>query len=221
VPLKQLTITVESTGTVLTVLYNPEEYTVNKDNNFAVQNVPGLGSPIVQFVNGNQRTLELELFFDTYDTPSLPKQDVRDQTKQVVGLMAIDGDLHAPPVLRVSMASLNLRCVLSRVSEKYLMFMPNGVPVRARLNCTFIEFVDPAQAAKEVNLQTSDFSKVHVVTAGETLSGIAAAFYEDARLWRPIAVANAVANPRRIAVGDSLRIPALPYLNPETGEAVA
>ena len=138
-PLKQLTIEDEDRGTQLTVLYNPEEYTVNNDNNFAVQNVPGLGSPIVQFVNGNQRTLEVELFFDTYDTPTLPKQDVREQTGPVVGLMAIDGDLHAPPILRVKMASLNLRCVLSRVSERFIMFMPDGVPVRARLNCTFIE----------------------------------------------------------------------------------
>jgi LysM repeat protein len=220
-PLKKLKITVESSGEELTVLYNPEEYTVNKDNNFAVQNVPGLGSPIVQFVNGNQRTLEVELFFDTYDTPTLPKEDVRDQTRQIVGLMAIDGELHAPPVLRVTMASLNLRCVLSRVSERYLMFMPDGVPVRARLNCTFIEFVDPEQEARAANLQTADFSKVHVVSRGETLSGIAATVYEDPRLWRPIAIANGVANPRRIGVGEALRIPPLPFLSPETGEAVA
>jgi LysM repeat protein len=220
-PLKKLKITVESSGEELTVLYNPEEYTVNKDNNFAVQNVPGLGSPIVQFVNGNQRTLEVELFFDTYDTPTLPKEDVRDQTRQIVGLMAIDGELHAPPVLRVTMASLNLRCVLSRVSERYLMFMPDGVPVRARLNCTFIEFVDPEQEARAANLQTADFSKVHVVSRGETLSGIAATVYEDPQLWRPIAIANGVANPRRIGVGEALRIPPLPFLSPETGEAVA
>ena len=220
-PLKKLKIKIETSGDELTVLYNPEEYTVNKDNNFAVQSVPGLGSPIVQFVNGNQRTLEVELLFDTYDTPSLPKSDVRDQTKQIVGLLSIDGELHAPPVLRVTMASLNLRCVLSRVSERYLMFMPDGVPVRARLNCTFIEFVDPAQEAQAANLQTADFSKVHVVAIGETLSGIATAVYEDPALWRPIALANGLANPLRIAVGDRLRIPPLPFLDPETGEAVA
>ena len=220
-PLKKLKIKVESSGAELTVLYNPEEYTVNKDNNFAVQNVPGLGSPIVQFVNGNQRTLEVELFFDTYDTPTLPKDDVRDQTRQIVGLMAIDGELHAPPVLRLTLASLNFRCVLSRVSERYLMFMPDGLPVRARLNCTFIEFVDPEQEARSVNLQTADFSTVHVVKRGETLSGIAASVYEDPRLWRPIAIANGLANPRRIAVGAALRIPPLPFLSPETGEAVA
>ena len=219
-PLKQLTIEDEDRGTQLTVLYNPEEYTVNKDNNFAVQNVPGLGSPIVQFVNGNQRTLEVELFFDTYDTPTLPKQDVREQTGPVVGLMAIDGDLHAPPILRVKMASLNLRCVLSRVSERFIMFMPDGVPVRARLNCTFIEYADPEQEAKGANLQTADFSKVHVVARGETLSAIAAALYQDPPRWRPIALANRIANPRALSPGQALRIPALPFLNPDTGEVV-
>jgi LysM repeat protein len=219
-PLKQLTIEDEDRGTELTVLYNPEEYTVNNDNNFAVQNVPGLGSPIVQFVNGNQRTLEVELFFDSYDTPTLPKQDVREQTGPVVALMAIDGDLHAPPILRVKMASLNLRCVLSRVAERFIMFMPDGVPVRARLNCTFIEYADPEQEAKAANLQTADFSKVHVVARGDTLSAIAAALYQDATLWRPIALANRIANPRALSPGQALRIPALPFLNPDTGEVV-
>jgi LysM repeat protein len=134
--------------------------------------------------------------------------------------MRIDSELHAPPILIVTMASLRLRCVLSRVSEQYTMFMPDGMPVRARLTCSFLEVVDPEQDAKEANLQTADFSKVHVVARGDTLSSIAASRYEDAGKWRPIALANGIANPLRIAVGQSLRIPALPFLHPETGEAV-
>jgi LysM repeat protein len=220
-PLKQLQIAVEDSDTVLTVDYTPEEYTLNNENTFAVQNVPGLGSPIVQFVNGGQRTLEVELFFDTYDTPTLPKADVRGQTGPVLGLLDIDGERHAPPILRVTMASLDLRCVLSRVTEKFLMFMPDGVPVRARLNCTFIEVVDPELGAKAANLQTADFSKAHVVVRGETLSAIAAARYDDPARWRPIALANELANPRELEVGQTLRIPALPYLDPRSGEAVA
>jgi LysM repeat protein len=119
------------------------------------------------------------------------------------------------------MASLNLRCVLSRVSERFILFISDGTPVRARLNCTFIEYVDPEQEAKATNLQTADFSKVHVVARGETLSGIAAALYQDPAHWRPIALANGIANPRAITVGQQLRIPPLPFLDPDTGEAVA
>jgi nucleoid-associated protein YgaU len=220
-PLSQFKIEVEGReDSTLTVLYNPEEYTVSKDNNFAVQGVPGRNSPVVQFVNGNQRTLEVELFCDTWDTASKVKSDVRGQTRPITDLMRIDGELHAPPILIVTMASLRLRCVLSRVSEQYTMFMPDGMPVRARLTCSFLEVVVPEQDALESNLLTSDFSKVHVVARGDTLSSIAASRYEDPATWRPIALANGIANPLRIAVGQTLRIPALPFLHPETGEAV-
>ena len=219
-PLQQLTITVEHTGQRIVVRYNPEEYSVSKDNNFAAQSIPGLGSPLVQFVNGNQRTLEVELFFDSYDTSTFVKEDVRAQTDQVAGLMKLDSDLHAPPVLVVGMASLQFRCVLSRVSQRFIMFLPSGVPVRARLTCTFIEYVDPAQEAAAANLQTADFSKVHVVAGTETLSEIAGRLYNDAGQWRPIAVANGIANPRTIRPGDALRIPALPFTDPATGEVL-
>ena len=219
-PLQQLTITVEHTGQRVVVRYNPEEYSVNKDNNFAAQSIPGLGSPLVQFVNGNQRTLEVELFFDSYDTPTFVKEDVRVQTNQVAGLMKLDSDLHAPPVLVVGMASLQFRCVLSRVNQRFVMFLPSGMPVRARLTCTFIEYVDPAREAAAANLQTADFSKVHVVAGTETLSEIAGRLYDDVSQWRPIAVANGIANPRTIRPGDALRIPALPFTDPVTGEVL-
>jgi LysM repeat protein len=220
-PLRRLTITKEGKPeSRVTVRYNPEEYTVSKDNNFAVQSVPGLGAPIVQFVNGNQRTLEIDLFFDSYDTPFVAKRDVRRQTERIVRLMDIESETHAPPVLWVNMASLNLRCVLSRVSEHFTMFIPSGVPVRARLGCTFIETRDATQEAKAANLQTADFSKVHTVTSGETLSEIAAALYRDPAQWRPIAIANQIADPLSIEPGQTLRVPALPFTDPESGEVL-
>jgi hypothetical protein len=219
-PRKQLKITVVHTRDVITVDYNPEEYTVSKDNNFAAQNILGLGSPIVQFVNGNQRTLEVELYFDSYDTDVVVKQDVREQTEQVAKLMRIDSNLHAPPVLLVGMASLHFRCVLSRVSQRFTAFLPDGVPVRARLNCTFLECLDPAQEALAANLQTSDYSKAHVVGGNQTLSAIAALIYDDPQLWRPIAVANGIADPRSIRAGDVLRVPSLPYIDPISGEVL-
>jgi nucleoid-associated protein YgaU len=219
-PLKQMTITVEHTGTLITVEYNPEEYTLSKDNNFAAQNILGLGSPIVQFVNGNQRTLEVELYFDSYDTKILAKQDVRKQTDQVAELMRIDSNLHAPPVLVVGMASLLFRCVLSRVSQRFIAFLPNGVPVRARLNCTFLECLDPTQEALAANLHTSDYSRVHVASGDQTLSTIAALLYDDPQLWRPIAVANGIADPRSIRAGDALRVPSLPFIDPTSGEVL-
>ena len=217
---QKLQIEVVHTQQKFYALFNPEEYTLNKDNNFAVQSIPGLSAPLVQFVNGNLRTLEMELFFDTYDTPHLPKQDVRELTNSIVHLMNIDSELHAPPVLRVSWSSLQMLCVLARVSQKFIMFMPDGIPVRARLTCTFNEIIDPEQEAKALNLQTADFSKVHVVTQGETLSGIAGKLYANPQMWRPLALANGIADPRSISVGQSLRVPSLPFIDPGSREVV-
>ena len=119
-------ITIEHTGEKFDVFFNPEEYTINKDNNFASQAIPGLSGPLLQFVNGNMRTLEMELFFDTWDTPELQKRDVRELTNKITGLLTIDSDLHAPPVLLVSSSSLEFRCVLARASKKFIMFVNDG-----------------------------------------------------------------------------------------------
>jgi LysM repeat protein len=219
--LQKLHIKVLPGGPELDVDFNPEEYTVSKDNNFAVQGIPGLSAPLVQFVNGNLRTLEMELFFDTWDTPDLPKQDVRDLTGKVVRLLDIDPELHAPPILEVSWSSLQLRCVLAKVSQKFIMFADDGTPVRARLGVTFDEVIDPEQEAKAVGRQTADFSKSYVVVEGDTLSAIAARFYSDPSLWRPIAVANDLSDPRALSPGQALRVPALPYVDPETREVVS
>ena len=198
------------------VMFNPEEYSVNKDNNFASQTVPGLSGPLIQFVNGNMRTLEMELFFDTSDE----RRDVREETGKIVKLLKIDSEWHAPPVLKVVWATLELTCVLTRVNQKFLRFLEDGHPVRARLTTSFSEYLDPVREAKEVNRQTADFSKVHVVIEGETLNLIADKFYNNPQLWRPIAVSNQIDDPRSIFPGQSLRIPSLPFINQESGEVM-
>ena len=55
------------------------------------------------------------------------------------------------------------------------------------------------------------------VGEGETLSGIAGRLYGDARLWRPLALANRIENPRVLPVGLALRVPQLPYRDPDSG----
>ena len=54
---KRARITKVHNGDFFEVSFNPEEYTLSRDNNFAAQAIPGLSSPLLQFVNGNVRTL--------------------------------------------------------------------------------------------------------------------------------------------------------------------
>jgi hypothetical protein len=196
------------------VLFNPEEYTLNKDNNFAQMAVPGLRSPLLQFVHGNMRTLEMELFFDTYEQ----RRDVRDETNKIIRLLDIDPETHAPPVLLFVWGDLRFTGVLARASQRFLMFLEDGRPVRARITVTFNEFTNADREAREIKRSTADFTKLHIVIQGETLSGIAGRLYKNPTLWRPIAIVNEVDNPRRLPVGLRLKVPPLPFRDPQSGE---
>lgn len=203
----------EGTGEKFVAMFNPEEYSLNKDNNYASQAIPGLTSPLLQFVHGNLQTLDMELFFDSFDAQS----DVRAQTSQIFNLLSINSELHTPPVLRVTWGTLDFRCVLAKVSQKFIRFFPDGRPGRARLTVTFNEYIDAATQVAQANLQSPDFSKAHTVTQGDTVSSIAAQYYQDATKWRPIALANALVDPRALKPGQEIQIPPLPYTDPSTG----
>ncbi|HEU4653111.1 MAG TPA: hypothetical protein VFS47_03945, partial [Steroidobacteraceae bacterium] len=223
--LEKALLTNTVTGEKIPVQFNPEEYTLNRDINYAQASIPGLSAPILQFVNGNLQTLEMELFLDSYEKHKVgstvvneAQSDVRVLVKKVTDLMSIEPTTHAPPVLLFTWGSLAFTCVLARVTQRFVMFLPTGIPVRARLNVTFNEYRNIDLEAKEVKRETSDYSKRHVVIEGETLSSIAGAEYGDPRLWRVIAVANRLQRARNLNPGAKLLLPNLPYRDPDTGK---
>jgi hypothetical protein len=209
-------ITVEYSGAYIEVMFNPEEYSLNRDNNFVSQAIPGLSSPLIQFAHGNLRTLDMELLFDTYES----RTDVRLETEKLIHLMEIDPTLHAPPILIVAWASLQFRCVLTRASQKFLLFLDDGRPVRARISASFSEFIDAEHEALQVKRETADYTKSHTVVQGETIAAIAWQYYSDPTKWRPIIVSNGIDRPRELIPGQLLTIPPLPYRDATTGEVI-
>ena len=190
------------------VLFNPGEYSMDKSNEFANINIPGLESPLLQFVRGGLETLTMDLFFDTYtdEKPEKEKRDVRDYTDRIVDLLKIDSDLHAPPVLKFVWGSLDFTCVLSKVSKKFTMFRPDGKPVRATLGVTLSEF-KTEKSTKERPLQSRDRTKHRILKDGDSLWLIAAEEYGDPAMWRDIAIANKIDNPRILKTGRGIVIP--------------
>jgi nucleoid-associated protein YgaU len=222
--LEKATISNTVTGERIPVMFNPEEYTLNRENNFAQIATFGRSAPIIQFVHGNQQTLDMELLLDTYEAHKQSSRqlnsagdDVRQLTSKVTDLMSIDPTTHAPPVLVFTWSSLTFTCVLTRASQRFIMFKGDGTPVRARLTVTFSQYSNADLEAKEVKRETADYTKVHTVLQGETLASIASQAYGDPRLWRPIALRNAIDDPRTLVIGQQLDLPRLPYRDPDSG----
>ncbi len=215
--LEKATITNLTLNKKIRVMFNPEDYSLNRDVNYAQIAVPGLSGPLLQFVHGNMQTLEMELFLDTYEEVETENRDVRKKVQLITRLMDIEPSIHAPPVLLFTWGSLSFTCVLAKVNQKYNMFDPTGVPVRAKLQVTFNEFRNAELEAKEVKRETADYTKTYTVNGGETLSSIAGREYGNSQMWRPIALANKIADPLHLAVGTRLVIPRLPFRHIESG----
>jgi len=221
--LEHATLTNVDTGERFEVLFNPAEYSLSKENAFAEAAIFGRGSPLLQFVHGNTRTLDMELFFDTWEAHGAAGagSDVRQLTRQVTALMSINPETQAPPGVLFAWGSLTFMGVLVRATERFTMFLESGIPVRAQVQVSFHEWVTGEEEAREVKRQTADFTRRHVVGQGQTLSAIASTVFGDPAKWRPIAIASGLDDPRRLPPGLVLDVPRLPFRDPQTGRVHA
>jgi nucleoid-associated protein YgaU len=189
------------------VIFNPAEYSLEKGNQFASAPLPGLSNPVLSFVNGDADVLTMELFFDTYTNKG--GSDVREETKKISRYLEIDPILHAPPPVIFVWGKLRFRAVIERLTQRFTMFKENGVPVRATLNVTFKEYKTIAEQLDKIPLESSDWTKRRVIAEQDSLSLIAAVEYEDPAVWRVIADANEIDNPRVLEPGREIRLPPL------------
>ena len=118
--LEKATLTNTVTGRRVAVQFNPEEYTLDRETNFAQLAVPGLSAPVVQFVAGNAQTLEMELLVDTTEASPAggPGADVRRLVARGHPLMDIDPRPARAAAGGVRLGPLTFTCVLTKVSQR-------------------------------------------------------------------------------------------------------
>jgi len=208
----------------INVQFNPTEFTFNKGVQFSEIAIPGLDTPLLQFVRGQTETLTMDLFFDTTeDGMGVGATSVTTLTDQIYQLIKIEPHTHAPPVCAflwnqkfpgsdVSSAVGNQRrvefqCVFESIKQRFTLFSPEGVPLRAVLTVTLREYKPLEEQLRQLNLNSPDKTQGYVVRRGDTLTGIAARQYLRPGEWRPIATANSIDDPRRMEPGAFLRIP--------------
>lgn len=227
--LKKATITVlegARKNEVISVLFNPTDYTFEKSNSYKATSVPGLGTPLIQFVNGESDHLSMDLFFDDYTDPngptSLQQPEQKPVTKRVdelFSLLAIDRDLHAPPPVRFNWGTMNFSAVIEKLSRKVTMFHPDGQAARVTVSVSFKEYLTLREQLRDPRRESSDKTKRRVVVGKEQLWMIASREYDDPNGWVRIATANDLDDPRDIRPGDWLFVPPVDDSN-ETGRII-
>ena len=219
---QKLDLSKRAVGEPLTVQFNPTEYSLTKGAQFAEVAIPGLDSPVLQFMRGDSERLTLELFFDTTEDGTGPLAvPVTERVDPFYRLVKIDGELHAPPIVRITWGDHfpgittdrgerpipALDCIVDSVTRKFTLFNGDGVPLRATVTLSLREYKTLEEQLQQLNLRSADHTRVHVVRQGETLPQIAYDAYRDPSRWRLIASHNRILNPRRLAPGTMLELP--------------
>ena len=199
-------------GTSIEVMYNPKEFTIDSSVQYQRSAMPGLQTPVTQFVSGQPQTLSLDLFFDTYEK----KTDVREYTSKLTDLLKIDSEIHAPPVCKFKWGAplalkkdIFFQGVFDKITQKFTMFLESGIPVRATLSVSISEYRTIDEQQVSIKLESSDRTKLRVLNEGDRLWHLAYEEYNDQALWRIIADANNIENPRLLIPGIELVLPPL------------
>lgn len=101
------------------------------------------------------------------------------------------------------------RCVMESVRQKFTLFSPDGVPLRATLTVSLREYKTLQNQLDELHLSSPDRTHVHVLQQGETLASVATRYYDTPEDWRAVAAENGLDDPRRISPGVFLTVPPL------------
>ncbi len=201
------------TGIKVEFLFNPTKYSISKTNNWNSHDTKGENVAPLEFGGGGNRELKLDLFFDKYEEGESIEKYLNDLWK----LMEIDENKKnrdtnkgEPPKCRLQMGKwLSFKCVITRMSHEYLLFKPDGTPVRAKVSLSLKEAKIEESRGQNPTSRGLVGRKSRRISPGERLDWIAFQEYGDPSLWKEIARENDMADPTRIEPGEIISLPDL------------
>jgi len=219
---QRLKLNKQPDGKPLEVQYNPTELALSKAAQYSDVAIPGIDQPIIQFVRGDSETLALELFFDSTESGTGDEaESVQPLVDAFHRLVTIDGNLHTPPLVRITWGkdfpgialgdndkpAAALDAIVLSCARRFTLFNADGVPLRASVSLALRAYLTLSEQLSLMNLRSADHTRVHTVREGETLPLIAFEAYEDPAKWRVIADANNLGDVRRLVPGTLLTLP--------------
>jgi hypothetical protein len=198
-------------GLSVDCMFNPFEYTVSKSNQYEQRPQNRSDVPSVEFKQSGPQTLRLSLIFDTYEDG----EDVSRITNRLWKFMEAKTRQDSgsnrkvpPPEVAFEWGVFCFVAVITEMTQKFILFKPDGTPVRAKVDATFTQHIDREDYPNQ-NPTSGDGppQRVWKVIAGDRIDTIAYQAYGDATQWRRIAVYNGLTNPFSLRPGMELAIP--------------
>lgn len=201
-------------GQEVRCIFRPKEYTFAKQNQYTPGKAAGASFQPPKFNGGQPKTLQVELMFDTYEEGT----DVRDITGKLWKMMKVTDKRRdkatkksEPPHVEFRWGRFwSFRAVITSISEKFTLFLPEGKPVRSVLTLQMMQAEEEEQWPGQNPTSGSKVGyAMHLVKEGETIDSIAYQEYGSSNAWRHLASANGLDDPGRLQPGRRLVVPPL------------
>ena len=216
-------------GDMLPVQFNPSEYQISRSVNLSRKLSIGKDQDIdkMQAAAGNFATFSATLYFDTdtdlsgFDTGSLssalksvllPKLGKKptEVCQSIANMPKYNDEQHAPLKVRFVWGRLDFMGYVASSSISYTMFSRDGTPLRAKLQLTIVgEETELLQRRMIRTFSSPNRTKERTLTEGDPLWLMAQQEYDDPAMWRTIAEANGILNPRKISGAMRLKVPSI------------
>jgi hypothetical protein len=207
---KATIVNINDTSQYVTCQFNPEEYSLKKQNSWKEKPVKGMEVPELEFSGGKPATLKMKLFFDTTATGEDVRQTYTDKLWDMMKLSTTNQATGKgePPKCQFQWGSnLYFTAVIKDINQKFTMFLRDGTPVRAKLDVTFQQVEDDNHYPPQNPTSVSVARRTRVIGPGDRLDLIAYDEYGDPNRWYDLAKANDLSNPMALQIGQILQIP--------------
>jgi hypothetical protein len=198
-----------------TVRFNPNTFTVANKIEFKKTDAKGKDGGDPQFEKIPPLEFSIEFTIDgtgvTISDLSESEQDdyVKKQIKKLREVTGsnINGEIHRPNYLGLLWGSFYIECVLTSLNIVYNLFDREGVPLRAKVTCAFLERIGPGKDGRKSRLESPDLTKYKLIKDGDTLPMIARDNYDSSAYYLQLAKVNKLKNFRNIPAGTKLILP--------------
>jgi hypothetical protein len=205
-------------GDPVEVMFNPSEYNLVYTADVSGTESTGRGKkkgetdPFFDKVKVEDFTVKL--IFDAYENHKNIESgdDVRNITKKITRLMKPTSKGTAkkkPPICTFSWGKFIYKGIITKIDQRFILFLPDGTPVRVEMTVTFKAIHSQEQFEKNSGLDAC--RKAWTVKTGDRLDLIAALELKDATLWRKIAYENNIEDPLKFPtkndIGKRILIP--------------
>lgn len=192
---------------------NPEQYAQTYKVDYDVQQSQGAQGVEGRFKSSAPEELQLDYIVDGTGTVYGYAQPGKTVPEQIEAFRKVvydlEGAIHQPRYLKLISKDFRFDCILTELKVTFTLFDSEGMPLRAKLNCSFLNYKETERRVREEGKNSPDLTHRRTVKDGDNLPVLTNEIYDAPDFYLEVALANGLTNFRSLDSEMTLVFPPL------------